>query len=347
MNKSILIILIILLNAVAFGQNQSYSKIYFVRSRNFFASNAISYIGVENQKKFELPLGGVVEYKIYSEGEISVEADYSGFMKFYCNLNVKRGKEYFVLLDSKQFHQVEEEKVAKFLKVPSSFETREEEIDSREVINVTPKEEKTSSPGQGTCFLVSSEGYFVTNYHCIENAKGITIRGIGNNPLAKHNAVVIASDVSNDLALIKINNPDLKFPDPPFSIRKERLLLAEKYYALGFFGSGLSEKGMNISEGIISSKTGLNNDVSIFLVSQALDPGTSGGPIIDENGNLIGVVYSKINGEWFGIKADYLETFLKNVEGFVLPVYKNELKDMPLPQKVETLKKIVFALEVS
>lgn len=347
MNKSIPIILIILLNTVVFGQNgtnQSYSKIFFVRSKNFFSSNAISYIGVENQKKFELPLGGVVEYKIYSEGELSIEADYQGMIKLYCNLDVKRGKEYYVFLNVKQFNQVEEKEVAKFLNAPSSFETREEEIDSKEALDAIPKEGKTALLGHGTCFLVSSEGYFVTNYHCVENAKEITVGGIGNDLLTKYNATVIASDVSNDLALIKVNNSNLKFPEPPFLIRTEKLILAEKYYVLGFPGT---VKEMNVSEGIISSKTGTNNDVSIFLVSQVIDSGNSGGPIIDENGNLIGVVYSKTNGEWFGIKADYLQTFLKNVEGFVMPVYKNELKDLSLPQKVDTLKKVVFVLETS
>lgn len=218
---------------------------------------------------------------------------------------------------------------------------------NRESINdITKKEGK----GQGTCFLISSEGYFITNFHCIENAKEITVKGIDGDFTTKYGATVIASDPSNDLALVKITSKNVQFETPPFAIRSNGVLQAERIYALGFPKADAMGEELKITEGIISAKSGVQGDISKFQISAAVNPGNSGGPLIDEEGNLIGIIYAKSSiaeSAGYAIKASYLEVFLNNVEEFSFPVLTNLLKDMSLPQKVEALKKHIFILETN
>jgi S1-C subfamily serine protease len=60
-----------------------------------------------------------------------------------------------------------------------------------------------SGKGQGSCFAISPNGYLITNYHCVENAKEITVKGIDGDLTTKYGATVVASDPSNDLAILK------------------------------------------------------------------------------------------------------------------------------------------------
>lgn len=202
--------------------------------------------------------------------------------------------------------------------------------------------------GQGTCFLLSSSGYFVTNHHCVEGAKEIVIKGIDGDFTTKYGALVVATDPSNDLALLKISNKNLKFDAPPYAIRSSGVAQAEKVYALGFPKADAMGQEVKVTEGIISAKSGVGNDISKFQISAAVNPGNSGGPLIDEQGNLIGVIFAKstiAESAGYAVKASYLETFLKNVDGFEYPVLTNTIVDKPLTDKVAALKNFIFIVE--
>lgn len=207
-----------------------------------------------------------------------------------------------------------------------------------------------SVAGQGTCFLISSNGYLITNYHCVENAKEITVKGIDGDFTTKYGASVVGSDPSNDLALLKIGNKNVKFNTPPFALRTSGVAQAEKAYALGFPAADAMGDEVKITEGIISAKSGVGNDISKFQISAAVNHGNSGGPLIDEQGNLIGVIFAKstiAESAGYAVKASYLETFLKNVDGFEIPALTNTLKDKPLTDKVAELKNFIFIVETN
>lgn len=352
MKKIIFITIFSVLTTTIFGQDSNdlpYSVINIVRTKSFFGSALGSYIRFENQQPFGLPVGGVVQYKIYSEGEISIGAEYAGTsLMLYCNLNVKRGNEYYVYLNVKKFGEVAKEDIQKILNKPSISTKREENLDFPINRNSLKDIAKKNGEGQGTCFLISSDGYFITNFHCIENAKEITVKGIDGDFTTKYGATVIASDPSNDLALIKVNNKNIKFTNPPFSIRSSGVAQAEKVYALGYPKAEAMGEEIKITEGIISAKSGVQGDISKFQISAAVNPGNSGGPLIDEEGYLIGVIYAKSNiaeSAGYAVKASYLEAFLKNIDNFNLPVLTNHINDKTLPQKVETLRNYIFIIE--
>ncbi len=201
---------------------------------------------------------------------------------------------------------------------------------------------------QGTCFLLSSEGYLITNYHVVENAQEITVKGIDGDFTTKYGATLIASDQSNDLALIKLGNKSLKFETPPFGIRSSGVSTAEKIYALGFPSAEMLGEEAKVTEGIISARSGVQGDVSKFQISAAVNPGNSGGPLIDEQGNLVGVVFAKstiAESAGYAIKSGNLEAFLHNVDGFTFPNWVNTMADKSVVEKVAKWKTYVFIVE--
>ena len=209
---------------------------------------------------------------------------------------------------------------------------------------------KQHNKSQATCFLINEEGYLLTNFHCIENAKEITIKGIDGDFTTKYGATIIASDPSNDLALVKINNKNVKFNTPPYAIRSSGVAQAEKVYALGFPMAEAMGQEMKITDGIISAKSGVHGDISKFQISASVNPGNSGGPLIDEQGNLIGVIYAKstvAESAGYAIKASYLESFLKNVEGFNFTNLTNSLKEKSFTEKINLLKAYIYIIETN
>jgi S1-C subfamily serine protease len=325
------------------NQNSNFSTIYFVRTNGIIYSASKSYIKLPYQNIFELANGAVVEYQIYSEGEINIGVDYQGALSLFYLLNVEHGNEYYVFLNGPSFNSVPKQRVISYLNKPKSYTKKEEDNDN-------PINRDKSGKGQGTCFLISAEGYFITNYHCIENAKEITVKGIDGDFTTKFGATVVASDPSNDLALLKISNKNVKFENPPFAIRSVGVAQAEKVYALGYPKADAMGKEVKITEGIISAKSGVRGDISKFQISAAVNSGNSGGPLIDEDGNLIGVIFAKstiADAAGYAIKSSYLETFLNNVDGFTIPNLTNLYKDKSLPQKVEILSGFIFIIETN
>jgi S1-C subfamily serine protease len=331
------------------------STIYFVRHGNPLYAGFMMDLVLPHQRQFSIGSNTVVKYKIYSEGEVNVTLDILGTrngdpyqMTRQVSINVTSGKDYYVLCSVKSIESVEKSEVEKMIAKCKNIIKQEENIEVPIIPSSIRNAAKKNGKGQGTCFLISPEGYVVTNFHCIENAKEITIKGIDGDFTTKYGAIVIASDPSNDLALLKLSNKTLKFDSPPFAVRSGGVAQAEKVYALGYPVADAMGTEMKITDGIISAKSGLQGDISKFQISAVVNPGESGGPLLDEQGNLVGVIYAKstvAEAAGYAVKASYLETFLNNVDGFNFPSLMNTLKDKPLTEKVAIMKTFIFILE--
>jgi TPR repeat protein len=174
---------------------------------------------------------------------------------------------------------------------------------------------KIVSASSGSGFAVSSDGHVITNYHVINGCKTVKIHHKGKSIPA----TVVTFDPQNDLALLKGDfRPSTVLP---LSTNKPELL--QDVYVAGYpFGRKVST-GVKVTKGIISSLTGVGNNFSNIQIDAALQPGNSGGPILDDKGNVVGVAVARLDkiktlkklgslpeNTNFGIKTSVVRTIL-------------------------------------
>jgi len=156
----------------------------------------------------------------------------------------------------------------------------------------------------GTGFFVSQEGHIITNHHVISDCKPINVLFEGKNYESK----VLAVDKMNDLAIIKADI----IPKSIYTISKEDPQMTETVFVAGYpLGKSVSS-AIKASKGIVTALAGLGDNFAEFQTDAALNSGNSGGPIINKQGEVIGVAVSKLSeaeGFNFGIKASILKVF--------------------------------------
>ncbi len=137
----------------------------------------------------------------------------------------------------------------------------------------------------GSGVVVSDSGDIVTNEHVINNCARIRIQPLGT-PVK-----LVAKDARNDLALLRADNAAL----PPARLRTGRnVRLGDDIVAIGYPLKGVLSSGAVVTTGIVNAMTGLNDDTSAFQISATVQPGSSGGPIFDRGGNLVGIVRARL-----------------------------------------------------
>lgn len=141
----------------------------------------------------------------------------------------------------------------------------------------------------GTGFLISADGYIVTNVHVIENAKTISIR-LKNGVIKE--AQLIRADKNNDLAVLKVSGSNFRYLNVASSSSVRR---GEKVYAMGFPRVDIQGIEPKLTEGIVSSLSGIRDEPTTFQISNPIQPGNSGGPLFNTDGKVIGVVVSTLN----------------------------------------------------
>ena len=175
----------------------------------------------------------------------------------------------------------------------------------------TVESNKQAKSGSG--FLVSNSGHIVTNEHVAGECKSIKIQPM--NVIAS----LIAKDAKFDLALLKIDSVEANYS----KLRVGSPVLGEEIIVAGYPYKGLLSSDVKITSGIVSSLAGIQNNDSLLQITAPIQPGNSGGPLIDKFGNVIGVIVSKLNTEFmlrnfndlpqninFAIKAGILKKFL-------------------------------------
>jgi S1-C subfamily serine protease len=194
----------------------------------------------------------------------------------------------------------------------------------------------------GTGFLISEEGYLITSYHIIDEAKKIDVEITLDNLSKKYCAKLVSLDSLNDLALLKISCGNLNLKRIPFEIVNQDAQLGTTVYTLGYPMVETMGKAIKLSNGIISSTKGFMGNEQSYQISVPINPGNSGGPLFDEKGNLVGVIksiYSGAENVAYAIKSKYVN---KLCSGFVNPKEKlMSNKKMDFLNQVNTLKDLV------
>lgn len=142
----------------------------------------------------------------------------------------------------------------------------------------------------GTGFLVSDRGHIITNYHVADNCRQISAR-LGTRQAVS--AEIVTSNPSKDLALLKANGG---FGSAYAKFRAGAPVRAgEDIVVFGYpLAGALSTQG-NLVPGSVTALAGLKNDTNSLQISAPVQPGNSGGPLLDRAGNVVGIVQSKLN----------------------------------------------------
>jgi S1-C subfamily serine protease len=171
----------------------------------------------------------------------------------------------------------------------------------------------------GTGFLINGTGHVITNDHVIKDCVG-EVHGnlVGESAMPMR---VVSTDESNDLALLQTPGK----PAGTAVIRSTGVHSGDSIIAIGFPFHGLLTSDFTVTTGIVSSLSGILNDSRFMQISAPVQPGNSGGPLLDTSGHIVGVVTAKLNALKiakatgsipenvnFAIKTGALRDFLDN-----------------------------------
>lgn len=202
----------------------------------------------------------------------------------------------------------------------------------------------------GTGFLVTKSGYLVTNAHVVPNCKTVTVR---TDDSFTHAATVVNRDEHADLALLKA---DGEFANAA-TFREDRgIRQGDDVVAFGFPLVGLLTDQGILTAGTVSALAGLNNDTRLIQISAPVQPGSSGGPLVDSSGNVVGVIVSKLNainvakvtGDVaqnvnFAIKENVARDFLEaNGVGYATAKSSREIRKADLATRLKSFTVLVL-----
>lgn len=165
-----------------------------------------------------------------------------------------------------------------------SFST---EARARDAAPAAKEDRGETESSQGTGFFVSTDGHVLTNDHVIGRCKDISVTRNGMTPVA---ARLVARDSQNDLALL---STDVRPPSVPALSPRARI--GETIYVYGYPLNGILATTGNFTIGNVTATAGLADDTRQVQISAPVQPGNSGGPLVDSYGNVVGVIVSKLN----------------------------------------------------
>lgn len=212
------------------------------------------------------------------------------------------------------------------------------------------KSQESFNQWSGTGFALKN-GYIVTNYHVIEGANSITVQGVNGNFNIQYNTSIVGTDKINDLALLKVTDPTFKgFGIIPYSISSAISEVGEEIFVLGYPLTSTMGDEIKLTTGVISSKTGFQGDIALYQISAPIQPGNSGGPLFDKNGNVIGIVSAKhkdAENVGYAVKTLYLQNLIESSLSSAIIPMTNSISEKTLPDKVKKLKTFVYMIKCS
>jgi len=219
------------------------------------------------------------------------------------------------------------------------------------ILNIKANERKhtVAPPAKygGTGFAISSNGYIVTSYHVINGANSILVQ---NNKGLTFKVVRFYTDPVNDIAVLKVDDPSFEnLGSLPYTIKKGITGIGVPVYTLGY-----PKNDPVLGDGYVSSKTGFNGDTIAYQVAIPVNPGNSGGPLLDNSGNIVGVINgkeNKIDGAAFAIKSKYIMEALNaipqdSLRKRVAYGKRSVLQGLKRNKQVEKIQDYVFMIKV-
>ncbi len=203
-------------------------------------------------------------------------------------------------------------------------------------------------PGQfgGTGFAISSDGYVVTNYHVIKGADSVYVQNSAGEVFKVKQLYV---DPAYDIAVLEVIDPAFKLAPLPYTLKKSSSDVGQTVYTIGF-----PRDDQVYGEGYVSSRNGYAGDTVAYQVSIPVNPGNSGGPLLDNKGNVIGIINGKqkfADGAAFAIKSNYvLESIAAippdSLEKKLILNKRNTLTGLSRRDQIKRLEPYIFMVKV-
>jgi len=183
------------------------------------------------------------------------------------------------------------------------------------------KVRKKKGYSTGTAFFISNDGHMITNYHVIKNSNKVTVVLEEDKEV---NAKVVFKDKVNDIAIVKINNQIIEYPLPITNSNSSSV--GDEVFTLGYPLVDIQGKELKATFGRINSMTGLKDDTRLMQVDVPIQPGNSGGPLINSKGEVVGIVTATLDSIVtlyksgtlpqnvnFAMKSDYVIPAMNNI----------------------------------
>lgn len=217
----------------------------------------------------------------------------------------------------------------------------------RNINNEKQRGDQSASNFGGTGFMISANGYVVTNYHVVRGADSVHLQSTRGESFK---AKVIYIDPTHDLAMLCINDSTFTpLKSAPYTFKESPSELGEDVYTIGY-----PRDEVVYGQGYLSSRTGYAGDTTAYQISIPVNPGNSGGPVLDSRGNVIGIISGKqtgIDGASFAIKTEALLTSIAAVpadslESELVINKKNTLAGLKRTEQVKKVQDYVYLVKV-
>ena len=209
------------------------------------------------------------------------------------------------------------------------------------------KEDKTKPAFSfGTGVLINKNS-ILTCYHVVKDSKEIQIHGIGGVFDSTFIAKISYFDEGLDIAILQFTTFSQNNLMLPISFKKNDIDVGDDIFVLGYPLQKTMGTEIKLTTGVISSNSGFLDNKALFQISAPIQPGNSGGPLFDKNGNIIGIVSAKHRGAenvGYAIKINQFDEVLKQ---YGVNFNTNSTIPIELSRKVKLLKDYIFPIEVS
>lgn len=213
--------------------------------------------------------------------------------------------------------------------------------------NINNQKTAAPAPAQytGTGFALTNDGYLVTNYHVTEGADSLYIQNENGD---YYKAYTVTYDIKSDIAILKVEQKNFRFgkADLPYTIAPVKKGLGAEVFTVGF-----PQDDMVYAEGYISARNGYAGDSLQYELGIPANPGQSGSPVMDANGNVVAIITGKqneIEGVTYAVSSKSLHQLLHNLpkEANLKLPKANRLARLSREQQVEKLEQYTFSVKV-
>lgn len=254
----------------------------------------------------------------------------------------------FLYQSYKQAHRQQEQQYSQLSKEIQAVKSSQKRLLS-DITGRSRSLNTNTAQVSGSGFMLTADGYFVTSNHIVRDADSVYVQSIRGDV---YKARIVYADQVHDLAILQLCD-DSAFRSMlpvPYSFDVRTSDLGERVFTLGY-----PREEIVYGEGYLSSGTGYRGDSVAYQVAISVNPGNSGGPLLDERGNVVGIISGKqttSEGVSFAVKTTYLLDVVNAVPADSLngqPLRlnrKNMLTRLPRKQQIKRMQEYVYQVKV-